>query len=233
MTIRIHTSWRHIRQVLLERIGDGTWPPGCKIPNEVELASEFKCARATVNRALREMAEAGLVVRRRKAGTYISQHPTRKVSMEIPILRREVERANKSYSWTIDQRRIGPAPQKISRIMKTGPNSKILFIRSLHYADENPYVYENRWVNILTVPEIVDEPFNELSPNEWLVKTTPLTTGEIEFTAIPATTKIATFFSVPSSTALLQAERVTWLEGEAVTFVSMTYGATHKISMNI
>ena len=48
-----------------------------------ELAAEFGCARSTVNRALRELAEAGFLERRRKAGTRISPDPVRKATLKI------------------------------------------------------------------------------------------------------------------------------------------------------
>ncbi|MCY0152430.1 GntR family transcriptional regulator [Hoeflea alexandrii] len=52
---------------VLRRINAREWKPGDFIPNESELSVEFGCARATVNRALRGLAESGLLDRRRKA----------------------------------------------------------------------------------------------------------------------------------------------------------------------
>jgi GntR family histidine utilization transcriptional repressor len=43
----------------MRRIADGDWKPGELIPGEVDLADEFGCARATVNRALQDLADAG------------------------------------------------------------------------------------------------------------------------------------------------------------------------------
>mgnify|MGYP002652582257 CR=1 FL=1 len=49
---RERTSWLQVRGVIMSRIAEGIYPPGELIPTEIELASEFGCARATVNRAL-------------------------------------------------------------------------------------------------------------------------------------------------------------------------------------
>ena len=64
-------TWQSIRAEALRRIRAGLWPPGARIPDEAELAAEFGCARATVNRALRDLAEAGLLERKRKGGRYL------------------------------------------------------------------------------------------------------------------------------------------------------------------
>ena len=71
----------------------GQWQPGDLIPGEVELADEFGCARATVNRALQDLADAGLVERKRKAGTRVALNPVRKVTVEVPVVRQDVEGA--------------------------------------------------------------------------------------------------------------------------------------------
>ena len=62
-------TWQDVQREVLGRIQNRVWKPGDIIPNEVDLAKEFGCARATVNRALQAVADSGLLDRRRKAGT--------------------------------------------------------------------------------------------------------------------------------------------------------------------
>ena len=49
-------GWEAIRAEVLRRIRTRDWAPGGLIPSEEALAQEFGCARATVNRALQELA---------------------------------------------------------------------------------------------------------------------------------------------------------------------------------
>ena len=65
------TSYLDVKAVILGRIRGGELAPGDTVPGEAALAGEFGCARVTVNRALRELAEAGVVERRRRAGTRV------------------------------------------------------------------------------------------------------------------------------------------------------------------
>ena len=111
MTLREANSWILIREELLRRIHDRIWKPGDLIPGEAELAEEFGCARTTVNRALRDLAETGLVTRRRKAGTRIAINPPHKATLTIPIVREEVE-ARVSGMGDID---VYGSPQKVSK----------------------------------------------------------------------------------------------------------------------
>ena len=69
MTDPPFNSWQSVQEEVLARIHSRQWKPGDLIPNEADLAQEFGCARATVNRALQNLADEGLLDRRRKAGT--------------------------------------------------------------------------------------------------------------------------------------------------------------------
>ncbi|MEV0616332.1 GntR family transcriptional regulator [Nonomuraea sp. NPDC050404] len=62
-----------IRKALEARIRDGQWGPGTRIPTEVELCEEFGVSRITVQRALRDLADAGLIVRFRRRGSFVAQ----------------------------------------------------------------------------------------------------------------------------------------------------------------
>ena len=84
-------SYQDIKALALKRIRNKTWPPGSIMPGEVDLAEEFGCARATVNRAMRELADEGFIDRKRKAGTRIKSSPTRHAKFAIPLIRDEIE----------------------------------------------------------------------------------------------------------------------------------------------
>ena len=101
MTTASINTWKAVEAEILSRIHTRKWKPGDFIPNEAELALEFSCARTTVNRALRSVAEKGLLDRRRKAGTRVSELPIRKATLSIPVIRQEIEDAGHVYSYKI------------------------------------------------------------------------------------------------------------------------------------
>ena len=90
MTVPTINSWQGVQAEVQRRIHARIWPPGALIPSEKELAEEFGCARATVNRALRGLAESGVLDRRRKAGTHVAMHPVARATLSIPLIRDEI-----------------------------------------------------------------------------------------------------------------------------------------------
>lgn len=62
---RTYTAWRvyvDIAAVLRQRITDGTYGPGLRIPSEAKLGAEFGVVRNTVRRALIALEAEGLIV---------------------------------------------------------------------------------------------------------------------------------------------------------------------------
>ena len=75
---------------MLEWIQTGIWKQGGLIPLESALAKEFCCTRATVNRTVRELAQEGILERRRKAGTRVVTPVGRLANFEIPRILLEI-----------------------------------------------------------------------------------------------------------------------------------------------
>lgn len=55
------------------QIAAGTLGPGDKLPGERDMAVAYGYHRQTVHTALRELATRGVLVRRRKAGTFVTE----------------------------------------------------------------------------------------------------------------------------------------------------------------
>ena len=65
------TRYQQIANTLLSEIESGQYPVGSLLPTEHELCDRFNVSRYTVREALRRLFEAGLVARRRGAGTTV------------------------------------------------------------------------------------------------------------------------------------------------------------------
>lgn len=221
-------GWEGIRAEVLRRIERRDWPPGATIPTEEQLAVEFGCARATVSRALRELAEAGVLERRRKAGTRVATHPVRKATLDIPVIRLEVEGRGQEYGFRLLERAEAEAPPGIGLRLGLAPGTRLIHLTTLHFADGQPFLLEDRWLN----PGVLPEPLPDtetVSVNEWLVKTVAYTYGDIAFSAAAAGHEEARLLGVAEGAALFVIERTTWLGEAPVTSVRLAYGPGYRL----
>lgn len=223
-------SYHDIKHEVTARIQNRIWPQGSLLPTEAELSAEFGCARATVHRALRELAEQGLVQRKRKSGTRVAIMPAERARLDIPLIRSTIEDMNAAYRYALVRTNAVRAPAWLSAQIGLAPDAQVLHLLSMHYADNLPFQFEERWINVATVPSVLDVDFAEVSPNEWLLSEVPFTNAEIAFCAVAASSRMAKFLAAPEGAPLFRQERTTWLQGAPVTFVRMTFRPGFRMS---
>lgn len=69
-----HPLYAQVRDLLVRRIADGAWKPGEALPPEPALARAFKVSQGTVRKALDELTQRDVLVRRQGKGTYVAEH---------------------------------------------------------------------------------------------------------------------------------------------------------------
>ncbi|WP_295317417.1 GntR family transcriptional regulator [Roseobacter sp.] len=223
MTGPVLRDWQSVRAEVLRRIHVRDWKPGDLIPNEADLASEFGCARSTVNRALRDIAQSGLLDRRRKAGTRVASNPVARATLSIPVMREEIEGVGRKYGYQLLSRSTEIPPVAESAAMQLTPDDALLHIRALHLADDRPFALENRWIDPGVVPGVTDAPLENISANEWLLQNAPYTHGEIAFSATVAQASDAPLLGCDTGAPLFVTERLTWDGTRAVTRVRILF----------
>ncbi|MCP5087603.1 MAG: UTRA domain-containing protein [Rhodobacteraceae bacterium] len=226
----MRTAFRGLKEEIRTRIVEGVWAPGELVPNEVDLAVEFKCARATVNRAMRELAEEGLIERKRKAGTRVRTAPLRQARFTIPVVRKEIEARGAEYRYALVRREIMQPPDWLRARLNLAQDDEVLHLTCMHYAEGNPYQFEIRWINLGALPKAKDADFSKVGPNEWLIAEVPFSDAEISFSATSADEDLSQQLGCARGDALFMAERSTWWQGQAITYVRLVFQRGHRMT---
>ena len=222
-------SFQVVRDEVKRRIESRVWPQGSLLPTETQLAEEFNCARATVNRALRELAEQGFVERKRKSGTRVKKEPSKHAKLEFSLARQTVESQNATYRYSLVERSVVESPGWLASQIGVSPDIRVLHIVCMHYADNRPFQLEERWINIDAVPEVEHADLSAHGPHEWLLNAAPFTEAEVAFSAISADSRLAEFMGTTPGTSMIQLERTTWKNGQPMTFARMTHHPGFRI----
>ncbi|MCX7287673.1 MAG: GntR family transcriptional regulator [Rhodobacterales bacterium] len=223
-------GWEDVRAEVLRRIHARDWAPGALIPGEEALSVEFGVARATVNRALTALAEAGVIERKKRAGTRVAALPVRRARLEIPVIRLDVLGRGLPYDFDLLTDQLGPAPVPVTARLGLPEATPLRYLETLHLSGGRPFVFEARWLNPAVLPDPAPD-FADISANEWLVTHVSLVSGDIAFTAEPASLREAEVMGVDPGTPLLVAERTTHGTAGAVTFVRLAHAPGHRVQM--
>ena len=223
-------GYREVKADLLAQIRSGAFAPGALLPGEEELCRRYGAARATVNRAMRELAEDGLIERKRRAGSRVREAPLRQARFAIPLVRVEIESQGAAYRYALMRSRILLCPDWLRARMALPEGAQMRHLACLHFADERPYQFEDRWISLAAAPGARDADMTALGPNEWLVRNVPFSTAQISFSAYVADADAAQMLGCAPGEALFRVERQTWREGASITYVSLLYRAGHRMT---
>lgn len=215
--------YQRIRGDLESRILSGEWPPGHRVPFEHELMQSYDCSRMTVNKVLSGLATAGLIERRRRAGSFVSRPRVQSAILQIPDLKAEVEKRGERYGYlllSIEKRAATPADKARIGVAVRSP---VLALRCRHEAEGQPFALEDRLINLRAVPEAMQQDFRQTPPNTWLVGQVPWTEAEHRIAAEAADAATAAELQIEPGVACLAIERRTWRGGEPITAVRLIH----------
>jgi GntR family histidine utilization transcriptional repressor len=212
------------------RILSGDWPPGHRIPFEHELTGQYGCSRMTVSKALAQLVRAGLIERRRRAGSFVTRPHGQSALLEIRDIAAEVAALGLPYAYAVLGRERRRATRADGDRLGVAPGAAVLAVACRHDAGLRPFCHEDRLISLATVPDAAGELFATLSPGPWLRARAPWSSAEHRIRATAADPAIAATLSVAAGAPCLVVERRTWTAGQPVTQVRLTYpGSAHEL----
>jgi GntR family transcriptional regulator, histidine utilization repressor len=223
--------WQQIRRALADPILNGEWPPGTRIPTEVFLSKKFRISRMTASKAVQQLVADGLVQRRRKVGTLVSERALERPIFEIWDIADLVARNGGVYAYRLlECRKLGPDPER-RELLGVSIRTPLLWMRCLHLSDGTPIQLEERLINIDAAPNITCLPLETQGPGSWLVSQVPWTDAEHKISARGAPAEVAAELQVAPDTACLVVDRRTWNESAPVTLARLWHpgGSQHSL----
>ena len=222
--------YQRILAEIRDRILSGEWPPGYRIPFEHELTTQYGCSRMTVNKALSQLANAGLIERRRRSGSFVRRPQLQSAILEIHDIKAEVDALGLPYRYELEARHQRKATRADLARLDVPLPSAVLELSCRHFAGDRAFCLEDRLISLAAVPEAADESFAELAPGPWLVSRVPWNAAEHTIRATAADRETATALGIAAGTACLVIERKTWSADQPVTHVRLTYaGDSHAL----
>ncbi|MEQ8584649.1 MAG: GntR family transcriptional regulator [Thalassobaculaceae bacterium] len=215
--------YQAVKDALRAQIESGALVAGDQVPGEEQIAVAYNCSRLTAHRAIRELADEGLVVRRRRAGTQVAARDTGGVLIRIPSVREEIEGRGFAYRYELLTRRHAAPAAAVADALAVDAGERHLNVVGRHWAGGRVFQHDTRWINLAQVPAALDVDFSEVSANQWLLENVPYSSVDHEISALAADTRAAKALDVAPGTALLRIERVSRLGDKPITHASMLH----------
>lgn len=124
-------------------IRSGTIPAGARFENEVTIGRRLGISRPTIRRAMQELVDQGLLVRRRGIGTQVVQGQVKR-NVELTSLYEDLKRLHHDPGTRVLTHDTRPADAATAEALRVPAGSDIVYLRRQRTTDDIPVaVLEN------------------------------------------------------------------------------------------
>jgi GntR family histidine utilization transcriptional repressor len=217
----------HIRQI----IESGARRAGDRLPSELDLVATLGVSRMTVNRALRELADAGLVTRVSGVGTFVAQSKPQSTLLMIAHIGDEIRSRGHEYRCDTVLSQRETASVIVSNALGLAPGASVFHVICVHRENGLPVQLEDRYVNPAIAPDFLRQDFSAaVRPSEYLLEIVPAHDVEHVVDAALPTRAEAELLEIRVEEPCLTLMRRTWTSGVAVTFARFVHpGSRYRL----
>lgn len=135
-----------LSKIIEETILSSRLSPGDRLENEVSLCARLNLSRPTVRRAIEELVDQGLLVRRRGLGTQVVHGQVTR-GMELTSLFDDLVRSGKRPTTKIIEIRSIPADATVARNLGVSVGVEVIFLHRVRGAGKTPVAVLQNWIH--------------------------------------------------------------------------------------
>lgn len=141
-----------LAQAIEAAIRDGELAPGDRFENELALASRLTLSRPTTRRAIQELVDKGLLVRKRGVGTQVVQNPVHR-RVELTSLFDDLVRAGQEPTTELLEYHAGVVDEQITTELNLAKDHEVVTIQRLRCANGEPLAVMTNYLPVELAPE--------------------------------------------------------------------------------
>ena len=206
-----------VKHAICQKINSGEWLTDQRVPSESEMVKALGVSRMTVNRALRELSDEGVLIRQQGVGTFVAKQKTHSALSEVHNIATEI--AERGHQHTAKVLNVTRSTATAEEAMNLGIRTNHSIFRSsiLHFENEVPIQLEERVVNATIATEYDQQDFQKKTAYDYLMKIAPLTEGEHLVEAVMATPEECALLQIQENEPCIQIKRRTWSNDQLIT----------------
>ena len=212
-----------IKSYILDRISSGALKPGNRLESEAELVKLFGVSRMTAHRAIRELQDAGVVIRMPGLGSFVADASAKGHIIEIRNIADEIRSRGHEHSARVIVNKAQKADRKSGALLGVGPGTPIFHSVIVHHEAGVPIQLEERFVLGSSAPGYDQADFTRITPNQFLMRAAPLERVDHIVRAILPAPSARELLHVTEGEPCLLLIRQTWSNSRLVSYARLTH----------
>ena len=215
--------YHQVSKKLEGAIISGVLPVGARLEREVTFANRLGLSRPTIRRAIQELVDVGLLVRRRGVGTQVVQGQVTR-GVELTSLYDDLVQSGKQPATMVLDISEFRADAELALRLDVSLGTPLLFIKRLRQADGVPVSIMQNWLNLSSI-KLTERALAQYGLYQMLrSKGITLSVAKQRFGARTALAEEADLLKIERGSALLTMERLTFdKDGRAIEFGRHAY----------
>jgi GntR family transcriptional regulator, histidine utilization repressor len=220
-----------VKDFILERIAGGTLRAGERVPSENELTRTLTVSRMTANRALRELAADGVLVRVAGVGTFVAEQRVHAHPLEVRNIADEIRARGHEYRVKVLALDSMSASRELAERCGVKPGAQLDYSLLTHFEDAAPLQVEERYVNPQVAPGYLRNDFSRTTPHEFLIRVAPLQRAEHIVRALVPERRIRRLLRLEAGEACLLIMRRTFSHGRIASVADLYHpGSRYELA---
>ncbi|CDZ60269.1 histidine utilization repressor [Neorhizobium galegae] len=229
-SLRDMPIYERLKTEIKHRIDTGEWPAHHRVPSENEIAQTLNVSRMTANRALRELAMEGVIVRVQGRGSFVAKKKRSAPFLGVRNIADEIAERGSTHGSQVILAQTEVCGHELAEAMNIEVGLPAFHSVILHHEDDVPIQLEDRFVNPAVAPDYLDQNFQEMTPNAYLTRIAPISHTEQFVEAVSPQPWECRHLAIARSEACLLIRRRTWSTGQIVTSVRLLYpGSRYRL----
>jgi GntR family histidine utilization transcriptional repressor len=216
-------QYLRVKNHLREGIASGRWVAGDLLPSEADLVALFKVSRMTVNRALRELYQDGLIQRVQGVGTFVAELHRISSTLTVRDLAEEIASRGRTHEARVQLLETVKANAEQAGDFGLKLGEPLFHSVMVHLENGKAIQCEDRFVNPGSAPEYLGVDFASTTPTQYLLKVAPLSEARYTIEALLPTELEARLLCISKREPCLVVKRRTFSRGQTVTTVRLTH----------
>lgn len=199
----------------------GHLKPDDRVPSETQLSTAFNTSRMTANRALKELAEEGRIIRIQGVGTFVARPKPYATLLEIKSIAKEIADWGGIHSCEVLLLAEETADMDIANRLGLVPGDKLFHSIILHKDRGVGVQYSERHINPAVAPAYLAQDYTRTTPSDYLLETAPVQAAEHLIEAVRCPAHVLKHLQLDAAEPCLRLTRRTWSFDQVATYSAM------------
>jgi GntR family transcriptional regulator, histidine utilization repressor len=220
-----------VKRHILDNIRSGKWGTLTRVPSENDIVKSFGVSRMTANRALRELRDAGVLVRVAGVGSFVADQHAHAHPLKIRSIADEIrERGHVHRAEIVSLERVR-AVAELAADFDIASRSELYCSVIVHFENDRPIQLEERYVLPKLAPDYLSMDFTRTTPYDYLIRVAPLQEAEHLLRAVMPEERTRVLLTMQQNEPCLLMIRRTWTAGAIASLARLYYpGSRYEMS---